>query len=225
MARRAAGGFDNRIGAVLDRKLRLEAGRRCTRRRAAAWRSGGSADERGKAFGRRQLEPVEIERGALRLDQPVGRRAGEIVQRAARRGFGRAQIERVVVVAESVEQIDAQRIEREIERDLEICRQMRAGDLQPVRLEIVDQHLAEAAFLAQRLLGAGGDGREPGSSSSSSPSGVNASRRRHHRPRRRVAGGGRVAGAARSTRPWCRQNSPSSPIVTMQPARARSLSL
>ena len=32
---------------------------------------------------------------------------------------------------------------------------MRAGDLQPVRLEIVDQRLAEAAFLAQRLLGAG----------------------------------------------------------------------
>ena len=66
---------------------------------------------------------------------------------------GCPQFERVGVVAEVPEQIDAQRIEREIERDLEIPRQMRPGDLQAVRLEIVDQHLAEAAFLAQLLLG------------------------------------------------------------------------
>ena len=32
---------------------------------------------------------------------------------------------------------------------------MRPGDLQPVRLEVVNQQLTEAAFLAQRLLGAG----------------------------------------------------------------------
>ncbi|HXC14832.1 MAG TPA: hypothetical protein VNV39_18600, partial [Stellaceae bacterium] len=32
---------------------------------------------------------------------------------------------------------------------------MHPGDLQPVRLEVVNQHLTEAAFLAQRLLGAG----------------------------------------------------------------------
>src|SRR3984893_17547193 len=32
---------------------------------------------------------------------------------------------------------------------------MGACDLQPVRLEVVGQHLAEAAFLAHRLLGAG----------------------------------------------------------------------
>jgi hypothetical protein len=31
---------------------------------------------------------------------------------------------------------------------------MRAGNLQPVRLQIVDQKLAEAVFLAQLLLGA-----------------------------------------------------------------------
>ena len=59
--------------------------------------------------------------------------------------------------------------------DVEIAGEMRPGDLQPVRLEIVDQQLAEAAFLAQRLLGAGGDGREPRSSSSSSEAGVNGS--------------------------------------------------
>ena len=117
---------------------------------------GRQRRERGEALGRRQFQPVEIERAALRLDQTVRRRAGEIVQRAARRRLGRPQIERTRVVAKAVEQIDAQRIERQIERDLEIRRQMRAGDLQPVRLEIVDQQLAEAAFLAQRLLGAGG---------------------------------------------------------------------
>ena len=32
---------------------------------------------------------------------------------------------------------------------------MRAGDLMPVRFEIVDEQLVEAAFFAQRLLGAG----------------------------------------------------------------------
>ena len=55
-------------------------------------------------------------------------------------------------VAETLEQIDPQRIECEIESDREISRQMGAGDLQPVRLEIVDEHLAEAAFLAHGLL-------------------------------------------------------------------------
>ena len=55
-----------------------------------------------------------------------------------------------------LEEIDAERIEREVEGDLVVLGEMRARDLQAVRLEIVDQHLAEAAFLAQRLLGAGG---------------------------------------------------------------------
>lgn len=60
------------------------------------------------------------------------------------------------MIAKPVEQIDAQCIEPEIERDVEITRQMRPGDLQPVRLEILDQQLAEAAFLAQHLLGGEG---------------------------------------------------------------------
>jgi hypothetical protein len=53
------------------------------------------------------------------------------------------------------EKTGAQRIKRKVERDLEISREMRPGDLVPVRLEVVDMRLAEAAFLAQRLLGAG----------------------------------------------------------------------
>ena len=68
-------------------------------------------------------------------------------------GLDRPQIERVRAVAEPLEQIDAQRIERQIEGDIEIRRQMGAGDLQSVRLEVVDQQLAETAFLAQCLLG------------------------------------------------------------------------
>ena len=68
-------------------------------------------------------------------------------------GLDRPQIERMRAVAEPLEQIDAQRIERQIEGDIEIRREMGAGDLQSVRLEIVDQQLAEAAFLAQGLLG------------------------------------------------------------------------
>ena len=92
------------------------------------------------------------------------------------------------VVAEAVEQIDAQRIEREIERDPEIRRQMRPGDLQPVRLEIVDQQLAEAAFLAQRLLGAG---RGAGGLVVVLVLGAGGrtARRRHHRSRASVIAG------------------------------------
>ena len=71
-------------------------------------------------------------------------------------GLGRPQIERVRAVAEPLEQIDAQRIERQIEGDIEIRRKMGAGDLQSVRLEIVDQQLAETALLAQCLLGTRG---------------------------------------------------------------------
>ena len=36
--------------------------------------------ERREAFGRRQFEPVEIERVALGFEQAIGRGAGEIVQ-------------------------------------------------------------------------------------------------------------------------------------------------
>ena len=59
-------------------------------------------------------------------------------------------------IAEPSEQIGAQRIERQIERDRKIRRQMGAGNLQSVGLKIVDQALAEAALLAQGLLGAQG---------------------------------------------------------------------
>ena len=69
------------------------------------------------------------------------------------RGRDRPQIERARAIAEPLEQIDAQRIERQIEGDIKIRRQMGAGDLQSVRLEVVDQQLTEAAFLAQGLLG------------------------------------------------------------------------
>ena len=71
-------------------------------------------------------------------------------------GLDRPQIERVRAVAEPLEQIDAQRIERQIEGDIEIRREMGAGDLQSVRLEIVDQQLAEAAFLSDGLPGGRG---------------------------------------------------------------------
>ena len=57
-------------------------------------------------------------------------------------------------VGEPFEQIDAQRIERHIEYELDIRRQMGAGDRQSVCLEIIDQQLAEAALLAHCLLGA-----------------------------------------------------------------------
>ena len=48
-----------------------------------------------------------------------------------------------------VAEIDAQRIERQVERHPEIAGKVRLRDLQPVRLQVVDQGLAEAAFLAQ----------------------------------------------------------------------------
>ncbi|MBV8109138.1 MAG: hypothetical protein JO012_05160, partial [Hyphomicrobiales bacterium] len=86
----------------------------------------------------------------------VGGGAGKVVHRAARHGFNGAQIEGAWAIAEVVGDIDAERIERQVECDLEIYRQMRAGDLMPVRLEIVDQALAESEFFAQRLFDAGG---------------------------------------------------------------------
>ena len=57
------------------------------------------------------------------------------------------------MIVEVVEHVGAQRIERQIERDREISRQMRAGDLVAVCLEIVDEALAETELLAQSLLG------------------------------------------------------------------------
>ena len=59
-------------------------------------------------------------------------------------------------VAEPLEQIGGHCIECQIEGDIKIRRQMGAGDLQSVRLEVVDQQLAETAFLAQCLLGVWG---------------------------------------------------------------------
>ena len=53
----------------------------------------------------------------------------KIVQRAAERRLDRAQIEWVYVMVEAVEHVGAQRVERQVERHLEISRQMRAGDL------------------------------------------------------------------------------------------------
>ena len=160
-----AGAFDHRIGAVLDRELRLEAGRDAPGEEAVAWPRAATPTSAAKPSAGGSLIQSRSSALRVRLDQPVGRRAGEVVQRAAGRRLDRAQIERVRVIAEAVEYFDAQRIERQIERDPEIPREMRAGDLQPVRLEIVDQHLAEAAFLAQRLLGAGRNMAGLGSSS------------------------------------------------------------
>ena len=74
-------------------------------------------------------------------------------------GLDRPQIERVRAIAEPLEQIDAQCIERQIEGDIEIRREMGAGNLQSVRLEIVDQQLAETALLSDGLPdGRGGAG-------------------------------------------------------------------
>ena len=68
-----AGAFDHRIGPVLDRELRLEAGGDAPGEETLLG-VRRQRRERGEAFGRRQFEPVEIERAALRLDQPVRRR-------------------------------------------------------------------------------------------------------------------------------------------------------
>ena len=113
--------------------------------------STGRAESAAKALRRRQIEPGRVERRFPRRQQPVGRCAGQIVERAAQRRLGRPQIERAVAIA-AVDQIGAQRIEREIERDREIAGQIRPRDLQPVGLEIVDMPLAEAALLADLLL-------------------------------------------------------------------------
>jgi hypothetical protein len=73
-----AGGFDDRIGLVLDRQLWFEAegdapgempllglGRQCRERR--------------KSFRRRQFEPVEIDRVGVGFEQAIGRGASKIV--------------------------------------------------------------------------------------------------------------------------------------------------
>ncbi len=115
-------------------------------------------------------------------------------------------------VAEPIEQIDAQRIERQIEGDIEIRREMGAGDLQSVRLEIVDQQLAETALLAQCLLGARGAAGDFVVWAGLEPDCL-------------VVADIPVPVAERSTSPSWRRNSPSSPIVTITPAMARSFSL
>jgi hypothetical protein len=51
-----------------------------------------------------------------------------------------------------VEHVNTQRTESQIERHLKIRRKVRLRDLQPLGLEIVDEHLAQAAFPSQALL-------------------------------------------------------------------------
>jgi hypothetical protein len=125
------------------------------------------------------------------------------------------------VIAEAVEHVGAQRIERQVERDLEISRQMRAGDLVAVRLEIVNETLAETELLAQSLLG-----REVRSCGFEVAVVV---RRPGFVVVTGVAGTGlamrRVAGCDAFDQTLVEANSPRSPIVTITPARARSLSL
>ena len=117
-----------------------------------------------------QPQPIDLERLSMSFEQAVGRGIGEVVQRAAERRLGCRQIEGMRPVAE-VEDVDAQRIERQIERHPEIRREMRSCDLQPVRLQIVDEDLAEAAFLADSLLGRSAPHRRFSSSDATDPTG------------------------------------------------------
>ena len=82
--------------------------------------SDGSAASAAKPCGRRQFEPVEIERAAVRLEERSAGVPERSLSELRGAALGRPQIERAGAVARTVEQIDAQRIEREIERDLEI---------------------------------------------------------------------------------------------------------
>jgi hypothetical protein len=91
------------------------------------------------------------------FDQAIRRRGGKIVKRAVGDSFDRAQIERMGTAATiELEEIGAQRVKRQIEGAPEIAREMRARDLQAMRLEIIDKALADAKFFPQLLLGAGG---------------------------------------------------------------------
>jgi hypothetical protein len=66
-------------------------------------------------------------------------------------GFYGPQVERPRAPA-TIEDIHAQRVEGEVERHPEIAGEVCSGDLQPVRFQIVDEKLAEPAFLANLLL-------------------------------------------------------------------------
>jgi hypothetical protein len=91
-AEAAAGGFNHRIGAVLDGELRFERGGDAPGEEPLFF-SGRQSGQRGKAFRGRELEPVELQHLAFRGEPTVGAGAGEIVQRAARLTFSGAQIE------------------------------------------------------------------------------------------------------------------------------------
>jgi hypothetical protein len=122
--------------------------------RCFSW--SGNAASAAKPCAGGTLKTVELEHLVFRGEPAVGAGVGEVVQRAARVSFSGAQIERTRAVAGMLEQIGAERVEREVEGDLEVLGEMGARDLQAMRLEIVDERLAEAAFLVQRLFGAGG---------------------------------------------------------------------
>ena len=88
----ATGGFDHRIGAVLDRELRFERGGDAPGEEALFF-FALQGRECGEAFRGRQLEPVEFEHLLLSGEPAVGAGAGEVVERAARLIFSGAQIE------------------------------------------------------------------------------------------------------------------------------------
>ena len=111
------------IGAVLDCELRLE-GRRDAPGEKVLLGLGRQRRKRCEPLRRRQRQPIEAERLFARFEQPVGRRAGEIVDELASRvsparrssGWERQPWSR---------QIDAQGIERQVERHPEIAGKMR----------------------------------------------------------------------------------------------------
>jgi hypothetical protein len=120
------GGLNHRIRAILERELGLEAGRDAPGEQAPLGLRR-QRRERGEALRRRQLQPVEIECRTLCFDQLVGGRAVQIVERAARCGFGCAPFERVRVGAEAVE---------------EICGDRKEGQIEPVRKKIEEMPIA-----------------------------------------------------------------------------------
>ena len=92
--------FQHRVRPVLDGELTLEGGGDAPGEEALLG-LGRQCRERRERLRRRQGQPAGIERVALRLEQAVGRGAGEIVQRAAQRRLGCPQIERALAIAGS----------------------------------------------------------------------------------------------------------------------------
>ena len=148
--------FEPRVRAAVAGQLRLQALGDAPGEQRGLGLVGQGAQALKALIGR-QRQPGERQGLALRREQNGGRGAIQVVEGTGFAGRHGSKVEGRDRVAES-QHGAAQRKQRQVEGGGKILGQVGLGDLQPMRLQVVDQRLAEAAALGGLGSGIGAGG-------------------------------------------------------------------